>query len=152
MPVMCIGNIHVPDCLATVTSHLISSCQKEAVFREWKGDHNMRGALNTGSCAMGYCSLKIWTLWIKVSGLLQVKCQVLQWFSKVCTWSLSTRGLGPGQVPHLKGERRIEYEQRVCLLGLLKGKATGTKKSSVVSDEGRALKGQMDKEGNWDYK
>lgn len=47
---------------------------------------------------------------------------------------------------HLKGERRGECEQRVCLLGLLQGKATSTKKPSIVSDEGRAPIGQMVKE------
>lgn len=40
-------------------------------------------------------------------------------------------------MPHLKGERREECEQRVCLLGLLQGKATSTKKPSIVSDEGK---------------
>jgi len=57
---MCIGNIQVLDCLATVTSHLISSYQKEALESE---KHTITcSALNTGSCAMGYCTLKICTL------------------------------------------------------------------------------------------
>lgn len=60
--------------------------------------------------------------------------------------------LGPGQVPHLKGERRGECEQRVCLQGLLQGKGTSTKKPTVVSDEGSVLKGQMVKEEIQEFK
>lgn len=52
----------------------------------------------------------------------------------------------------MKGERRDKYEQRVCLLGLLQVKATGIKRPTVDSDEERALKGQMDKEENQDYR